>query len=224
MSLPRESDARKAGLALPPYLGVRKLLARFVTSAVLRSVSHERPRSLVRPGVSLLPTINFIAGLPNLALSLLPAAQGASAKRVKLTEKNGEPVEVNTRIKKPGAYTLYVTASPRWSGSGPGANPYEQPIQIGSFRIPDELFLNQGRGQPSCNKVRFGPLGAHARVRVAAAAAAAAAAARAVAGGVLLLCAHFAGRLGMAGLFARPRSKLKLWAELRATTSSHRLH
>ena len=80
------------------------------------------------------------------------SAQVPPAKRVVLTSKNEPPVRLLTRIEKPGMYTLYVTASMRWSGSGPCADPSETPIRLMQFRVPESLYAGQG-GDPRCGKV-----------------------------------------------------------------------
>ena len=76
------------------------------------------------------------------------------ARRVRLMEKDAPPVKLEVKIEKPGTYTLYVTASMRWNGSGSCADPSEQPIQIRRFHLPDALFGDQ-RTKPTCDKVRF---------------------------------------------------------------------
>eukprot|EP00903_Cladosiphon_okamuranus_P018405 g16929.t1 len=65
------------------------------------------------------------------------------ARRVQLTSRHDPPVGLETRIEKPGTYTLYVTASMRWTGSGPCADPSETPIRLMQFRVPESLYANQ---------------------------------------------------------------------------------
>lgn len=76
------------------------------------------------------------------------------AKRVKLAGRHAEPVDLLTTLTKPGEYTLYVTASIRWTGSGVREDPSEQPIEIKRFRIPDSIFAK--REAPRCCRVRAG--------------------------------------------------------------------
>ncbi|CAN0190224.1 unnamed protein product, partial [Hapterophycus canaliculatus] len=65
------------------------------------------------------------------------------ARRVKLAGRDAEPADVLTTLTKPGEYTLYVTASIRWTGSGVCEDPSEQPIEITRFRVPDSVFAKE---------------------------------------------------------------------------------
>ncbi|CAM9633206.1 unnamed protein product [Scytosiphon promiscuus] len=62
------------------------------------------------------------------------------ARRVKLARRNSEPVELQTTLSKPGEYTIFVTASMHWTGSGACEDPSEQPIEIKRFRVPESMF------------------------------------------------------------------------------------
>lgn len=74
------------------------------------------------------------------------------ARRVKLTSRHATPVGLETRIEKPGTYTVYVTASMRWTGSGACTDPSETPIRVMQFCVPESLYTNE-EGHLSCCKV-----------------------------------------------------------------------
>ncbi|CAM9212809.1 unnamed protein product, partial [Ectocarpus fasciculatus] len=75
------------------------------------------------------------------------------AKMVKLGERYVKPVDLLTTLYKPGRYTLYVTASPRWNGGGMCEDPAEQPIEIKHFCIPDNLFPSEDARCIGCGEV-----------------------------------------------------------------------
>ena len=86
-----------------------------------------------------------LIGLNTVLYTILESCpQVPPAKRVNLVHRDEPPAHCATTVRKPGLYTVYVTATHRWTGSEAYVDPSEQPIAVTRFCIPAKLYMFDG--------------------------------------------------------------------------------